>query len=224
MLGNIFKNKDVWIFDLDNTLYSSKTKIFDQIDERMKLFISKKLNISFEKAFTLQKKFYKEYGTTLYGLMKHYNFQPKEFLNFVHDVNLDKITKNKNLFENIENLPGEKIIYTNGDENYARRVLKKLGIHKLFSYILDIERSNYIPKPIIDPLISFLEEKELILIIVFILKIFKKNLENAHKYGITTIHIKEKDFDNIKSESFIDFRFSSLIKALKEINKNFTKR
>ena len=130
MLGDIFQNKDVWIFDLDNTLYSSKTKIFDQIDERMKLFISKKLNISFEKAFTLQKKFYKEYGTTLYGLMKHYNFQPKEFLNFVHDVNLDKITKNKNLFENIKNLPGEKIIYTNGDENYARRVLKKLGIHK----------------------------------------------------------------------------------------------
>ena len=59
MLGDIFKNKDVWIFDLDNTLYSSKTKIFDQIDERMKLFISKKLNISFEKAFTLQKNFTK---------------------------------------------------------------------------------------------------------------------------------------------------------------------
>jgi putative hydrolase of the HAD superfamily len=223
MLGNIFKNKDVWIFDLDNTLYSSKTKIFDQIDERMKLFISKKLNISFEKAFTLQKKFYKEYGTTLYGLMKHYNFQPKEFLNFVHDVNLDKITKNKNLFENIKNLPGEKIIYTNGDENYARRVLKKLGIHKLFSYILDIERSNYIPKPIIDPLISFLEEKRINLNNCVYFEDLQKNLENAHKYGITTIHIKEKDFDNIKIESFIDFRFSSLIKALKEINKNFTK-
>ena len=223
MLGDIFQNKDVWIFDLDNTLYSSKTKIFDQIDERMKLFISKKLNISFEKAFTLQKKFYKEYGTTLYGLMKHYNFQPKEFLNFVHDVNLDKITKNKNLFENIKNLPGEKIIYTNGDENYARRVLKKLGIHKLFSYILDIERSNYIPKPIIDPLISFLEEKRINLNNCVYFEDLQKNLENAHKYGITTIHIKEKDFDNIKIESFIDFRFSSLIKALKEINKNFTK-
>ena len=223
MLGDIFKNKDVWIFDLDNTLYSYKTEIFDQIDERMKLFISKKLNISFEKAFTLQKKFYKEYGTTLYGLMKHYNFQPKEFLNFVHDVNLDKITKNKNLFENIKNLPGEKIIYTNGDENYARRVLKKLGIHKLFSYILDIERSNYIPKPIIDPLISFLEEKRINLNNCVYFEDLQKNLENAHKYGITTIHIKEKDFDNIKIESFIDFRFSSLIKALKEINKNFTK-
>ena len=155
--------------------------------------------------------------------MKHYNFQPKEFLNFVHDVNLDKITKNKNLFENIKNLPGEKIIYTNGDENYARRVLKKLGIHKLFSYILDIERSNYIPKPIIDPLISFLEEKRINLNNCVYFEDLQKNLENAHKYGITTIHIKEKDFDNIKIESFIDFRFSSLIKALKEINKNFTK-
>ena len=144
-------------------------------------------------------------------LMKHYNFQPKEFLNFVHDVNLDKITKNKNLFENIKNLPGEKIIYTNGDENYARRVLKKLGIHKLFSYILDIERSNYIPKPIIDPLISFLEEKRINLNNCVYFEDLQKNLENAHKYGITTIHIKEKDFDNIKIESFIDFRFSSLI-------------
>ncbi len=223
MLSDVFKNKDVWIFDLDNTLYSPKTKIFDQIDERMKLFISKKLNIPFEKAFIIQKKFYKKYGTTLYGLMRHYNFEPKEFLNFVHDVNLDNITENKNLFKNIENLPGEKIIYTNGDENYARRVLKKLGIQKLFSYILDIERSNYIPKPIIDPLLSFLEEKKINFKKCVYFEDLEKNLENAHKYGITTIHIKENEFEKIKNESFIDFRFSSLIKALKEINKNFTK-
>ena len=58
---------------------------------------------------------------------------------------------------------------------------------------------------------------------MFIFEDLEKNLENAHKYGITTIHIREKEFDNIKSESFIDFRFSSLIKALMEINKNFTK-
>ena len=221
MLGDIFKNKDVWIFDLDNTLYSYKTKIFDQIDERMKLFISKKLNISFEKAFTLQKKFYKEYGTTLYGLMKHYNFQPKEFLNFVHDVNLDKITKNKNLFENIKNLPGEKIIYTNGDENYARRVLKKLGIHKLFSYILDIERSNYIPKPIIDPLISFLEEKRINLNNCVYFEDLEKNLENAHKYGITTVHIEDKINKKKTTQPFIDFRFKSILEALHTINKTY---
>ena len=42
----VFKEKKVWLFDLDNTIYSPTTKIFDQIDQRMKLFISKKLSIS----------------------------------------------------------------------------------------------------------------------------------------------------------------------------------
>ena len=53
-----FKKKQIWLFDLDNTIYSPSTKIFDQIDKRMKLFISKKLLVSEDEAFVLQKKFY----------------------------------------------------------------------------------------------------------------------------------------------------------------------
>ena len=58
MNGRFFKEKKTWLFDLDNTIYSPKTKIFDQIDKRMKLFISKKLSVSkmrhllFKKNFT----------------------------------------------------------------------------------------------------------------------------------------------------------------------------
>ena len=90
----VFKEKKVWLFDLDNTIYSPNTKIFDQIDQRMKLFISKKLSISENDAFILQKKFYHKYGTTLYGLMKNYELDPDEFLNFVHDIDLSKLKKN----------------------------------------------------------------------------------------------------------------------------------
>ena len=50
----IFKDKNIWIFDLDNTIYSPRTKIFDQIDLRMKSFISEKLSISKRKAYALQ--------------------------------------------------------------------------------------------------------------------------------------------------------------------------
>ena len=89
----VFKEKKVWLFDLDNTIYSPNTKIFDQIDQRMKLFISKKLSISENDAFILQKKFYHKYGTTLYGLMKNYKLDPDEFLNFVHDIDLSKLKK-----------------------------------------------------------------------------------------------------------------------------------
>ena len=95
MLRRNFEKKNFWIFDLDNTIYDPKSKIFDQIDLRMKKFISSRLNISQEEAFKIQKKFYKEYGTTLSGLMKHYQIQPNEFLKFVHDVDLSFLNEDK---------------------------------------------------------------------------------------------------------------------------------
>ena len=39
-----------WLFDLDNTLYSGKTKVFEQVDKRMSKYISEKLKISIEEA------------------------------------------------------------------------------------------------------------------------------------------------------------------------------
>ena len=128
MLKSSFEKKNFWIFDLDNTIYDPKSKIFDQIDLRMKKFISSRLNISEKEAFIIQKKFYKEYGTTLSGLMKHYQIQPNEFLKFVHDVDLSKLKKCSRLFKEIKHLPGRKIVYTNGDQAYAKKVLHSLGI------------------------------------------------------------------------------------------------
>ena len=37
-----------WLFDLDNTLYSGKTKVFDQVDKKMSQYISQKLCIEIE--------------------------------------------------------------------------------------------------------------------------------------------------------------------------------
>ena len=39
-----------WLFDLDNTLYSGDTKVFDQVDKKMSKFISEKLKVSEEEA------------------------------------------------------------------------------------------------------------------------------------------------------------------------------
>ena len=47
-----------WIFDLDNTLYSEKTRVFEQIDKRMSKYISRKLNVSAVEAKEIQKKIF----------------------------------------------------------------------------------------------------------------------------------------------------------------------
>ena len=51
------KNIKYWLFDLDNTLYSGATKVFDQVDKRMSEFISKKLKISTIEARKIQKNY-----------------------------------------------------------------------------------------------------------------------------------------------------------------------
>ena len=218
MNGEVFKKKRIWLFDLDNTIYSSNTKIFDQIDKRMKLFISKKLSVSVDEAFVLQKTFYHKYGTTLYGLMKHHEFDPDEFLDFVHDVNLSKLKKNLELFDKIRSLPGEKVIYTNGEKNYAKRVLESLGIFNLFQSIWDIKKSEFIPKPQMAPLKNLLKENKFDSSICVYFEDIKKNLKPAHQLGITTIHITNEESN--KKDSYVDFRFKTIISALDMINKN----
>jgi|TARA_Y100000814_G_C12295858_1_gene390076 putative hydrolase of the HAD superfamily len=187
----------------------------------MKQFISSRLNISKEEAFKIQKKFYNEYGTTLSGLMKHYQIQPNEFLKFVHDVDLSKLKKCSNLFKEINQLPGRKIIYTNGDQDYAKKVLNSLGVESLFEYILDITKSKYIPKPSVEPLITYLNKNNINLKTCVYFEDLEKNLENAHKYGITTVHIEDKINKKKTTQPFIDFRFKSILEALHTINKTY---
>ena len=52
---NSFKLIKYWIFDLDNTLYSGKTKVFEQVDKKMSKYISNKLNIDLVRAKKIQK-------------------------------------------------------------------------------------------------------------------------------------------------------------------------
>ena len=81
------KNKiSTWIFDLDNTLYSADSGIFQQVHTLMSKFVSAHLNIDIKKAKELQRKYYRQHGTTLRGLMDNHNVDPDHFLSEVHQL------------------------------------------------------------------------------------------------------------------------------------------
>ena len=126
--------KDIkfWLFDLDNTLYDGATKVFNQVDKKMSKFISDKLNISLVEAKKIQKNYFQEYNTTLNGMIKNHKIDPDEFLEFVHDVDLSFLDKDKFLGDEIKKLEGKKIIFTNGSRAHAKNVTKRIGI--LFSF------------------------------------------------------------------------------------------
>ena len=218
MSSKIFKGKNIWLFDLDNTLYDPNSGIFCQIDQRMKKFISIKLKISENEAFKIQKQFYKKYGTTLYGLMKNHKINPQEFLDFVHDINFKNLKKSKKLKNMINCLPGQKIIYTNGDYNYATKILNSLGILETISDIFDIKKANYFPKPMKTSINKLIREYNFDTKKIVYFDDLDKNLKSANLRGITTIHISENS--NYKIQSHIDFRFKTIINALDMIIKN----
>jgi putative hydrolase of the HAD superfamily len=138
---------ETWIFDLDNTLYPASCRLFDQIHSRMTQFIAERLDLSPEAALSVQKAYFREHGTTLRGLMTVNRIDPRDFLSFVHEIDLACVPADPILVQALAALPGRKIVHTNGSERHAARLLDHLGIAALFCGIVDIESSGYDPKP-----------------------------------------------------------------------------
>jgi len=138
---------DCWIFDLDYTLYPPACGLFGQIDQRMGQFIADLLGCDATEAKRIQKMYFHDHGTTLAGLMHYHAIDPREFLDFVHDVDMSVLAESPRLAERIKALPGRRLIFTNGDQPYAERVLAALGLEDCFEGMWDVIAMDYKPKP-----------------------------------------------------------------------------
>lgn len=142
-----FADITAWVFDLDNTLYPRHTDLFSQIDRKMTAYVQNLLNLPREEAHKVQKDYYRDYGTTLNGLMKMHGIDPNDFLEKVHDIDYSWIEPHPELGEAIRTLPGRKFIFTNGDVAHAERTATALGILDHFDEIFDILAADLTPKP-----------------------------------------------------------------------------
>ena len=194
------KNIKHWVFDLDNTLYPASSNLFSKIDVRMKKFIIRKLNVDSDQAYSIQKKYYFKYGTTLAGLMKNHDIPPREFLDYVHDIDVSSLKVNPKLKKILKSLPGKSYIYTNGSKNHAINVMKRLGINNFITNIFDIEDANYIPKPSMTSLKSFTKKFDIISKEAIFFEDIPKNLINAKKSGFTTVLIKDYNHPDINTD------------------------
>src|SRR3569623_2952904 len=79
-----FGHVETWVCDLDNTLYPHHLNLWQQVDERIRSFVSDFLKLPKDEAFRLQKDYYKRYGTPLRGLMSEHGVDPDAYLEYVH--------------------------------------------------------------------------------------------------------------------------------------------
>ena len=216
----VFKSVKHWIFDLDNTLYSGETKVFDQVEKRMSKYVSVKLNVSIDEAKKIQKNYFYEYNTTLNGMIKNHNIDAEEFLEFVHDIDIDFLKKDIKLNEELKKLDGKKIIFTNGSKKHAINVTQKIGIDHHFDDIFDIVNSNFVPKPAIEPYKKLVEKHKIDPKISVLVEDIARNLKPAYEMGMKTVWIENDEpwASKFSDSDFVNYRTNDLSEFLRKIN------
>jgi putative hydrolase of the HAD superfamily len=183
----VFSHVTTWIFDLDNTLYPHHLNLWQQVDERIRDYIAKFLDITHDEAFRLQKDYYRRYGTSMRGLMTEHGMKPDDFLDFVHEIDHSPLTPDPALGAALEKLPGRKLILTNGTRKHADAVMKRLDIHGHFEDVFGIVEAELEPKPSAVTYERFLARHGVDPSKSAMFEDLARNLAVPHALGMTTV-------------------------------------
>ena len=189
MARSAFSHVETWVFDLDNTLYPPEARLFDQIETRMTAYVMSALNVPRDEADRLRTLYWRQYGTTLAGLMREHDVDPAPYLTDVHDISLDHLEADAHLAAAITNLPGRKIVYTNGCAPYANRVIEARGLSGLFDAIYGVEHADFRPKPEREAFAHVFAQDGLDPERAAMFEDDPRNLKAPHDMGMRTVHV-----------------------------------
>lgn len=187
MTGPDLRHVDIWLFDLDNTLYPPEAEVLALVEGRMTDFVARQTGLPRDEARALQHRYFQAHGTTLAGLMAEHGVDPEAFLTEVHDVSLDALSPDPELRAGLHRLPGRRLVFTNGDAGHAERILAKLEIGDLFEDIFHITSAGYIPKPQMRCFELMTEKHAVSPALTCFFEDAVRNLEPAARLGMTTV-------------------------------------
>jgi putative hydrolase of the HAD superfamily len=182
-------SRDIWVFDLDNTLYPAETNLFAHMDVKMGDYVARIEGVDLATARIIQKRYFHDHGTTLAGLMANHDIDPDHFLDYVHDVDLSAVAPDEELIAAIGRLPGRKLVFTNADAHYGQKVLDRLGLGAAFEAIFDIRDAGYLPKPAIAAYHQFCSDHGVDPTRAIMVEDMARNLVPAKELGMETVWI-----------------------------------
>ncbi|MFT4173587.1 MAG: pyrimidine 5'-nucleotidase [Rhodocyclaceae bacterium] len=141
----------VWIFDLDNTLHNTSAHIFPRIDAAMTDYVARTLGVDAVEADRLRTTYWRRYGATMLGLVRHHGCDPHDFLQATHCMpDLAQLVVFERAVRSIfRHLPGRKVVCSNGPQHYVDAVLTHMGLGCAFDDVFGIERMRLQPKPLL---------------------------------------------------------------------------
>jgi putative hydrolase of the HAD superfamily len=145
-MTNATRRPPVWLFDLDNTLHDASHAIFPAISANMNLYIARVLGdgktpASQEAVNAARLGYWKRYGATLLGMIRHHQVSAAHFLQETHELPhlSEMIRAERGLHRLLRQLCGRKILFTNAPQKYSKDLMHHLGLQRHFQHHISIE-------------------------------------------------------------------------------------
>jgi len=203
------QRQPVWVFDLDDTLHNASAHIFPVMNGAMTQYIQDNLELDNHAADHLRKHYWKVYGATLKGLVRHHGINPHHFLNETHQFPdlKERVIQTKRLRHMLLRLNGRKVIFTNAPRNYALRVLDLLGISDIFELVFSVESSQFHAKPTVRGFQTLLRSIRTKPSDCIMLEDNLAALMTAKRLGMKTIWVSKQ----LNKPNFVDYRLPSVL-------------
>jgi putative hydrolase of the HAD superfamily len=198
-----------WVFDLDNTLHNASPHIFPHINRSMTAYLQEHLQLDEEEAGKLRAHYWRSYGATLLGMMRHHGTDPEHFLRETHAFpNLSNmVVFERGLAAMLRRLPGRKLVLSNAPRAYATAVLQLLGIEGQFDAVHSIESTGFQPKPSIAAFHSLLRTHGLIAARCVMVEDSIDNLRPAKRLGMKTVWVTREP----RAPACVDVKTASVL-------------
>lgn len=180
-----------WIFDLDNTLHNATPHIFPHINRSMTAYLQEHLQLDEVAANELRMHYWRRYGATLSGLMRHHDTKPEHFLWHTHQFpELERmVLREPRLRHVLKALPGRKVVFSNAPQRYAQAVLKLLRVADLFDEVMAVEQACFRPKPDSFGFLRLLRQQRVAAAQCIMVEDSLENLVAAKRLGMRTVWV-----------------------------------
>jgi len=205
----------VWIFDLDNTLHDARARIFPAMHEQINAYLQRYYGVDEAGADAMRQGFWRRYGTTLNGLMRHHGEHPGRFLRETHAFpELGDMVEHENALKHaLARLGGRKLVFSNAPRHYVEEVLRLIGVGRFFDAVYTIEDARYQGKPALHGFHLLLRKHDLDPHRCAFVDDMLENLRTAHRLGMSTVWVSAVR----KRVSYVDVRISSVTELPRRI-------
>jgi len=205
----------VWIFDLDNTLHDARARIFPAMHEQINAYLRRHFGVDEAGANAMREHFWRTYGTTLDGLVRHHGVHPRHFLAETHVFPelADLVIRENALQHALERLGGTKLVFSNAPRHYVGQVLKAIGLERYFDAVYAIEDARYRGKPALHGFHRLLRTHNLDPHRCAFVDDMLDNLRTAHRLGMSTVWVSAAR----RRVPYVDVRVASVTELPRRI-------